>query len=155
MFIMTDALPCMLYNTMTTRLILLYQVEFCNNFLGKTEYTTVKPVHTVTCVKRSPFSCPVIENFIWIEPILRGHLSYKATFSFFQRWPFNTGFTVLWPSILLSDNVDFEFWEYMLSFCQLFLPINKLKNAQIAFCLKFSSYYCEVNFFNMSGDILK
>jgi hypothetical protein len=34
----------------------------------------------VTCIKRSPFSCPVIENFIYIEPLLRGHLSYKATF---------------------------------------------------------------------------
>jgi hypothetical protein len=25
---------------------------------------TVKPAQTVTCIKRSPFSCPVIENFI-------------------------------------------------------------------------------------------
>ena len=33
------------------------------------------------CIKRSLFSCPVIEHFIWIEPLLRGHLSYKATFS--------------------------------------------------------------------------
>jgi hypothetical protein len=24
----------------------------------------------VTCIKRSPFSFPVIENFIWIEPLL-------------------------------------------------------------------------------------
>jgi hypothetical protein len=29
----------------------------------------------VTCIKRSLFSFPVIENFIWIEPLLRGHLS--------------------------------------------------------------------------------
>ena len=35
---------------------------------------------TVTFIKRSPFSCLVIENIIWIEPLLRGHLSYKATF---------------------------------------------------------------------------
>jgi hypothetical protein len=27
------------------------------------------------------FSCPVIENFKWITPLSRGHLSYKATFS--------------------------------------------------------------------------
>jgi hypothetical protein len=40
------------------------------------------------------FSCPVIEHFIWIEPFLRGHLSYKATFSLSQRWPHNTGLTV-------------------------------------------------------------
>jgi len=40
------------------------------------------------------FSCPFIENFIWIEPLLRGHLSYKATFSLSQRWPLNTGLTL-------------------------------------------------------------
>ena len=51
--------------------------------------------HVVTCIKRSPFSCPVIDNFIWIEPLSRDHLSYKATFSLFQRWPLNTGLTVL------------------------------------------------------------
>ena len=53
--------------------------------------STVKPVNAVTSIKRSPFSCYVIENFIWIEPLLRGHLSnYKAMFSLFQRWPLNT-----------------------------------------------------------------
>ena len=31
------------------------------------------------------FSCSVIENFIWIEPLLRDHLSYKDTFSLFQK----------------------------------------------------------------------
>jgi hypothetical protein len=50
----------------------------------------------VNCfIKRSPFSCPVIENFIWIEPLLRGHLSYKAICSLSQRsWPLNTCLTV-------------------------------------------------------------
>ena len=48
----------------------------------------------VTCIKRSPFPCPVIDNFIWIEPLLRGHLSYVATFSLTQRLPLNTGLTV-------------------------------------------------------------
>ena len=33
---------------------------------------TVKSAYAVACIKRSPFSCPVIENFIWIEPVLRG-----------------------------------------------------------------------------------
>jgi len=47
-----------------------------------------------TCIKRSPFSCPVIDNFIWIEPLLRGHLSYKATFSLSNRWPLNSGLIV-------------------------------------------------------------
>jgi len=32
----------------------------------------------VTCIKRSPFSCPVIENIIWIEPLLRGHQSFRS-----------------------------------------------------------------------------
>jgi len=42
----------------------------------------------VTSIKQSPvlkghlFSCPVIEKVIRIELLLRGHLSYKATFSF-------------------------------------------------------------------------
>ena len=40
----------------------------------------VKPTHVVTSIKQSPFSCPVVDNFIWIEPLLRGHLSNKATF---------------------------------------------------------------------------
>ena len=43
---------------------------------------------------KSPFSCPVIENFVWIEPLLRGHLSYKATFYLSHRWLLNTGLTV-------------------------------------------------------------
>ena len=46
---------------------------------------TVKPVHAVSFIKQSPLSkgqpflsCQKI--FIWIEPLLRGHLSYKAIF---------------------------------------------------------------------------
>ena len=27
---------------------------------------TVKPAQAATCIKRSPFACPVIEHFIWI-----------------------------------------------------------------------------------------
>ena len=57
-------------------------------------HCTVKPAHAVTCIKRSPFSCPVIENFIWIEPLLRGHLYSKVTFSLSQLWPLNTGLTI-------------------------------------------------------------
>ena len=40
----------------------------------------------VTCIKRAAFSCPVIGNFVLIDQLLRGHLSYKATFSLSQRW---------------------------------------------------------------------
>jgi hypothetical protein len=31
---------------------------------------------------------------VWIKPSLRGHLSYKATSSLSQRWPFNSELTV-------------------------------------------------------------
>ena len=48
----------------------------------------------VTCIKRSSFSYHVIENFTWIEPFLKGHQSYTATFSLSQRWPLNTDLTV-------------------------------------------------------------
>ena len=40
------------------------------------------------------YSCPVLENFIWIKPLLRGHLSYKDIFSLSQRWPLNTDLIV-------------------------------------------------------------
>jgi hypothetical protein len=46
----------------------------------------------------APISCPVIENFIWIELLLRGHLSYKATFS------------------LLKGDLLLQVWLYIL-FC--------------------------------------
>ena len=55
---------------------------------------TVKPAHVVTCIQRPPFSCSVMENFKWIEPLLRGHPSYKAIVSLSQWWPLNTGLTV-------------------------------------------------------------
>ena len=72
---------------------------------------TVKPTYAVTCIKKSPFSCPVLENCIWIEPLLRGHLC-KATFSWSQWWPLNTGLTVitfvsdLWQVCCLSVTCD-------------------------------------------------
>ena len=51
---------------------------------------TVKPAHVVTSIKQSPvlkghLFLVLSENFIRIEPLLRGHLSYKATFSLSQR----------------------------------------------------------------------
>jgi hypothetical protein len=67
--------------------------------------TAVKPAHAVTCIKRSPFSCPVIDNFILIEPLLRGHQFYKTTFSLSQWWPLNTDLTVL--IIAISNYVSF------------------------------------------------
>jgi hypothetical protein len=61
---------------------------------------TCKPAHAVTSIKQPPvlkghIFLPVIENFIWIEPLLRSHLSYTATFSLSQIWPLNTGLTIL------------------------------------------------------------
>jgi len=59
----------------------------------------VKPIPAVTSIKQSPvlkgqfFYCPVMEISIWIEPLLRGHLSYKDTFSLSQGWPLNTALT--------------------------------------------------------------
>ena len=65
----------------------------------------VQPAHVVTTVKQPyiashlylkvTFYCPVLEIFIWIEPLLRSHLSYKDTFSLSQRWPLNTGLTTV------------------------------------------------------------
>ena len=69
--------------------------EYFNNHINAPHCNTVTPDQTVTCIKRSYFSWPVIEHFIWIEPFIRGHLSYKVTFSLSQRWPLNTGLTVL------------------------------------------------------------
>ena len=56
-----------------------------------TKQYTVEPAHGVTCTKKLPFFCPVIENFIWFKPLLRGHLYFKATFYLSQRRPHNTG----------------------------------------------------------------
>jgi hypothetical protein len=43
---------------------------------------TVTPAYGITSFKQSPVFkghlFPVIENFIWIKPLLRGHLSWKT-----------------------------------------------------------------------------
>jgi hypothetical protein len=59
----------------------------------------------------SPFSCPVIENLIWIEPLLRGHLSYKATFSLYQLWPLDIGLTIplIWMWELFSLYQEYQY----------------------------------------------
>jgi len=60
------------------RLVKLFQIS-------KFKYNQTSPCGhlylAVTCIKRSPFYFSVIENFTLIEPHLRGHMSYKATFS--------------------------------------------------------------------------
>jgi hypothetical protein len=63
--------------------------------------------YSQTCTMQSPvlkghlFLFPVIENFIWKEPLLRVHLSYKTTFSLSQMWPLNTGLTEYIPYMYL------------------------------------------------------
>jgi hypothetical protein len=63
---------------------------------------------------------PVISKLSWpfrteIEPLLRGHLSYKATFPLSQGWPLNTG----WPaSLLFSMKVEHIVFHWITD-CQL------------------------------------
>ena len=48
----------------------------------------VKPADTVTSIKQPPVlkGHPfLVLSYIYIEPLLRGHLSYKATFSLSKR----------------------------------------------------------------------
>jgi hypothetical protein len=71
----------------------------------------VKPDHAVTCIKRTHYSFPVIENSIWIEPLLRGHMSCKATFSLSQSWPPNTGLTVCTKKQCLWTHFNFFIFQ--------------------------------------------
>jgi hypothetical protein len=64
--------------------------KYSNLHVSNSQAFTVKPAIVVTSIKQSPFSCPVIEHFIRIEPLLRDQLSYNATFSSSQWWPLNT-----------------------------------------------------------------
>lgn len=56
----------------------------CGKYLG-----TVKHAHVFMSIKQSSIKT------IWIEPLLKGHLSYEAMFSFSKRWPLKTGLTVV------------------------------------------------------------
>jgi hypothetical protein len=92
---------------------------------------TFKPAHAVNSVKQSlvlkgHIFLVLWENSILIEPLLRGHLSYKATFSLSQRWPLNTVLgcivliivtwcSILWPFIvgwLCFQYRDIDFWLF-------------------------------------------
>ena len=83
--------------------------DVINTFYHKFQvYMYSRTYQAVTCIKRSPFSCPVIDNFICIELLLRGHLSYKDTFCLSQRWPLDTGWTVY--SEMRSAFITFYNW---------------------------------------------
>ena len=69
-------------------------------------------IKAVACIKRSPFYCPVIENVIWIEPLLRSHLSYQATFYVSHKWPLNTRLTVyILNFFILADIYSYQFYK--------------------------------------------
>jgi hypothetical protein len=58
---------------------------------AKTLVEAILDFHTITkneyLVKDHQLSTGINAQFMfWIEPLLRGHLSYKITFSLFQRW---------------------------------------------------------------------
>ena len=46
------------------------------------------------------------ENFIWIEPLLRGHLSCKAILLLPKRWPLKTGLTLFNMLSFSTDDGD-------------------------------------------------
>ena len=65
-------------------------------------------IHFAHCIKIKLYHLYLhtgIENYIWIETLLRGHLSYKATLSLSQRWPLNRGLTVLCDDVLSATSV--------------------------------------------------
>jgi hypothetical protein len=71
--------------------------------------------YAVTCIEMSPVYCTIIENIIWIEPLLRGHLSHMATCSLSQRWSLNTGLTVvLFISAVISYILTSQSYRYYL-----------------------------------------
>ena len=68
----------------------------------------------LTCIKRSPVACLVIKHFIWIESLLRGHLSYQVTLSLSQRWLLNTGLIML-IHYLVFHSFDFTWtWWWLI-----------------------------------------
>jgi hypothetical protein len=71
-------------NVTTCEYFIFYKIIYvytCNAKLYtiSTKQYAIQPCDVVTCIKKSPFSCPVIETFVWIGPVLRGRLSYKDT----------------------------------------------------------------------------
>jgi hypothetical protein len=53
----------MLSSTWITYNMILYFIRMYIN------WARVYNTYTATCIKRSPFSCHIIEHFIWIEPL--------------------------------------------------------------------------------------
>lgn len=85
-------LKYLLYDELLTTYLTFNTKDLC---LPGIESHTVTPADMVTYIKIYHFSSPCIEIFTWIEPPLIEHFCYKTTFSLSQKWPFNTGLTVL------------------------------------------------------------
>ena len=72
---------------------------------------SVKPSHVATSIKQSPvlkgqfFLVLSYKTFILIKPLLRGHLSYKATFSWSPWWSFNTGLILYSIKLRLEHSI--------------------------------------------------
>jgi hypothetical protein len=64
-------------------------VKFCSSLDGIWTHTIDTLQHHSLSLTSS-----VLDNFIWIEPLFRGHLHYKVPFSLSPRWPLNTGLTI-------------------------------------------------------------
>jgi hypothetical protein len=66
-------------NRFTVSIVPLWRIRENPNMIENVNvviwYSTVKPAHAVTCIKRSPFSCPVIENFICSTKPTSSHLN--------------------------------------------------------------------------------
>ena len=84
-----------------TFLMVTHQESWTNNALIKETASHVsiyiQTVHAI-CIKWSHYSCPIINNFILIEPLFRVHLSYKDIFSLSQWWSLNTGLNIQYTS---------------------------------------------------------
>jgi hypothetical protein len=115
-----------------------FLMQFCSfiNFLFDQSILAkqIKSTHAITSIKQSPvfkghlFNCPVIEDFIWIELLLRVRLSYKAMFSLSQKWPLNTCLTVFITCVLYMYITTCT-WESWTFFCRIFAwdKCNKFK----------------------------
>ena len=103
---------------------------------------TVKPARAVTSIKRSTFSCPVIENFILIEPLLN-HLQYKATFSLSQIKTQETSITsCIHTGLDKQSNKGFYFFFETITIkdkCFTYVLITDLSNKM------FYSYFWQIN----------
>jgi hypothetical protein len=78
----------------------------------------------------SPYSCLLLGNYISIEPLLRDHMSYKATLSLSQRWPLKRGLTARTLSLFFSVQIPFIFSDNVCKFSLYCNGTDAKKNAK-------------------------